>query len=450
MAVLHQPDEVTQDFIARSREVSVDKWDGPYGGDNAFLADGARGDYMIGPDGKRYLDWNNGILSVIFGYGDQGMEGLVRDQVRTGVIHTSSVYLNRPVVEFKELAAGALKGWGDYKILPASSGTIADSMALRVALANVPEGRPVRYIIPAMGYSGADFRANAMCGVPVWKGKTTPHIEGVQFIEPEFSDLAPFDPAKQVKAQDVSKWFKENVGDARDEKGPVPIALAEAGELGIGGFRTMTTEWMMAFVREIRKRNGIFICDCVQTFPGRTETGDGREGGNLWGFERWAREDRSLTPDIVTTAKGLGNGWPIGLTAVRKDLADNVDGKWFDTFAANPVAAAVAGEVLYRTQKGGETESNIQNRACNLRDGLAGIAGDFGGKVRKIVGQGLMSGLAVAPEKAEAVRAAAQEEGLLIALGSDGTLRLAPHFDTTEKSIEDGIRKLSTAIRKAA
>lgn len=436
---VHDPEGVTAEFYRRHRAVSVNQWDAPYGGETPLVIKMENDDYVWDPSGKSCIDWNGGILCTILNPRDPDILAAIKDQINTGVFHTSSVALNEASLRFKETASKALERWGDFVILPASSGTIADSMAIRIALFNIAQregtDRSVRYVIPLCGYSGADFRGNAMCGLDPWKGKSTPPIEGVVFIPPFFEDLAPFDEGKQVRPEAIEAWFNENVGDA------IPITLTEAGELGVGGFRRMTPEWMQQLTSATKKLGGIVICDCVQTFPGRT-------GKDYWGFEGWVETSEDV-PDIITTAKGLGNGWPIALVAVRRDLTQNIDGKWFDTFAANPVAARVA-QVVFEKTDTVEIRRNIALRADQLRHGLAGICLKYSDRVRRLVGAGLMSGLVVKPDKAEAVRAAAQKEGLWVALGADGTLRLAPHFDTTAENIDMGLESLETAIEKAA
>lgn len=436
---LHKIDDVTNDFLKRTREVSVNRWDAPYGGDQTFMAEKGEGDFLIGPDGEGYLDWNNGILCKIFGYRDPEMERLIMDQVRSGVIHTSSVYLNKATVEFKEAAAESLKKWGDFKILPTSSGTIADNMAIRFALARIAsqdKGTNTRYIIPLAGYSGADGFSNPRCGLADWKGNSTPKVEGIQFIAPSFEDSAPFKQEMCVAPNRVDAWFDTNCTKA----GATPITLAEAGTLGVGGFRRMTSEWMREITRATKQRGGVFACDCVQSFPGRTNE------EHLWGFERWVQKPEDV-PDIITTAKGLGDGLPIGLVAVKKEIADCVDGKWFDTFAANPLAARVATEVL-RRMGDPALRNNMKDRAKDLRDGLETIYQYHVDKVRAVVGSGLMSGLAIrTPEKIMAIRNEAQKRGLLLALGTDGTLRIAPHYDTTSENIKLGLNALEDTIK---
>lgn len=428
----------SSELYQRGQKVCVTKWDTTYGGANAFCAVKGKGDYFIGSDGKKYIDWNNGILCKVFGYGDKKMEKLMIDQIKSGVVHTSSVYLNEPVIEFKEAATNALKTFGDYVILPASSGNIADSMALRIALGNVRSKNPnakVYYIIPFCGYSGADFHANGRCGLLDWCGLTTPKFSDIKFINPEVSDIAPFDPNTMVKAADVEKWFVDHV----DSDQAVPVVLSECGQLGLGGFRQISSDWMRAVTAAAKKRGGYFICDCVQAFPLRT-------GAGLWGFERWVKsKDDAALPDLITTAKGLGDGMPIALVAMRREIAEKVDGKWFDTFAGNPIAAKVATEVLRRVQTP-EIINNVQARGEQLRQGLTAIQKKYRKIVRGVIGSGLMSGLAVVPDKLLSIRQAAQDRGLLFAMGTDGTIRLAPHLDVTEKVVRQALRILRQAI----
>lgn len=435
------------ELLGRHRRVSVNKWDAPSGGDKAVTIVEAERDMVRLSTGQECIDWNGGILcGILCGILDpkgQDIQRAIQDQIMTGVLHTSSVALNPAVLAFKEAAAESLKQWGDFVILPASSGTIADSMALRIALANLLEHQILKYVIPHMGYNGADFRGNAMCGQDIWKGKSTPKemTGSVHYIPPSFEDLPPFDASKQIPATNINDWFDAKVGKRDSEY--TPITLAEAGELGSGGFRRIPSEWMRELTYVTKQRGGIFICDCVQTFPGRTGE------GNYWGFERWI-EKKEDVPDIITTAKGLGNGMPIALIAVRRDLAEQVDGKWFDTYGGNPIADRVATVVMQKTQTP-EIRYNMEQRAAQLRESLIGMANHpFNSRIiRKVVGAGLMSGLAVDPAKAEIIRQIAQNKGLWIALGIDGTLRIAPHFDTTAKVMDDGIGILWEALNDA-
>lgn len=422
----------------RTQKVSVNKWETLYGNSEVVQVAKAEGDYLIDMQGKKYIDWNNGILCKVFGYGDKKMEQIVAEQMKTGVIHTSSVYLNEPAVKFKEEAVKMFQPFGDFVVLPASSGTIADSMALRVALANVRVKNPkakVLYIIPGFGYSGADFGANARCGLEDWRGLSTHFMEDVKFIPPEIMDVYPFDEKLAIKASQVEQWFVDNV----DSENAIPVVLSEAGELGLGGFRQITSDWMRAVTLASKKRNGIFICDCVQAFPLRT-------GNGLWGFERWVKSSSdSALPDIITTAKGLGDGAPIALVAMKRELAEKLDGKWFDTFAASPLAACVAIEVIRRVQDP-KVINNVQTNSKILAKGLSSICKEFPQIVRGVIGSGLMSGLAVQPKKLLSIRDAAQKGGLLFAMGTDGTIRIAPHLDSSAEIIEKGVKILRDAI----
>jgi 4-aminobutyrate aminotransferase len=216
---------------------------------------------------------------------------------------------------------------------------------------------------------------------------------------------------------------------------------------GVGGFVTPPKEYFPIVAEIVRNHGGIFISDEVQTAWGRT--------GNKWfGIEHWG-----VTPDIITSAKGLGNGMPIGLTVARPEVADSMRGITISTFGGNPVTNAAAKAVIDFVE-----EQNLSVNAANmgryLRDKLEGLREKHPiiGDVR---GMGLMQALELvedrgtkAPAKAATaqVMEAARRNGLLIGKGGlyGNVLRISPPLNIGKSDIDRFARALDASFAECA
>ena len=212
---------------------------------------------------------------------------------------------------------------------------------------------------------------------------------------------------------------------------------------GVGGFITPPKEYFQVAVGIVRKYGGLFICDEVQT-------GFGRTGGKWFGIEHWGVE-----PDIMTFAKGIANGMPVGATIATEEVANSLTGLSISTFGGNPISMAATDatlEVMEREDIPARSE-RLGNR---LRDKLEAMKEKypFIGDVR---GMGLMQALEFVEDrktkepsaaKAGAVMEAAKNEGLLLGKGGrwGNVIRIAPPMLISESDIDEGAAQLDRAL----
>jgi 4-aminobutyrate aminotransferase len=212
---------------------------------------------------------------------------------------------------------------------------------------------------------------------------------------------------------------------------------------GVGGFITPPKEYFQIVEKIVRNHGGIFISDEVQT-------GWGRTGVKWFGIEHWG-----VTPDIMTSAKGLGNGSPIGLTVARPEVADSVKGLTISTFGGNPVTCTQAKAVLDFIESE-NLSANCEQTGAHLRAGLEDLKSkhEIIGDVR---GMGLLQALELvqdrtskAPAATETALAmeAARENGLLIGKGGmyGNVLRVSPPMNVGRGDVDEFLRLLDKSL----
>jgi 4-aminobutyrate aminotransferase-like enzyme len=209
----------------------------------------------------------------------------------------------------------------------------------------------------------------------------------------------------------------------------------------VGGFITPPKEYFQEAVAIIRKYGGLFIADEVQT-------GWGRTGGKMFGIEHWGVE-----PDIMTFAKGLANGAPIGAVIATPEVADSWRGPSVSTFGGNPVSMVAAQATLELIIKK-DIPTHAEKVGARLRDGLLGLQEKYAciGEVR---GMGLMQAMEIvgenktpAPDVVLKIFEKTKELGLLIGKGGlyNNVIRLTPPMIITESDVDEAIRVFDKAF----
>ncbi|MGH9316890.1 MAG: aspartate aminotransferase family protein, partial [Thermoanaerobaculia bacterium] len=219
--------------------------------------------------------------------------------------------------------------------------------------------------------------------------------------------------------------------------------------LGVGGFITPPPEYFEIAVSIIKKYGGVFICDEVQT-------GFGRTGGTMWGIEHWG-----ITPDIMTMAKGIANGLPLGVTIATPEIAASLKSLTISTFGGNPVSCAAANATIAFIEEE-KLPQNAERMGKLLREGLEDIQRRFPKNVGDVRGMGLMQGVELVvdetagnrtPEKAltNKVFEESKKRGLLIGKGGlDGNcFRIAPALTVTEPDIREALEILRESFAAA-
>src|SRR4051812_22981504 len=279
------------------------------------------GSYVWDDQGRKYLDAFGGVLTVSIGHGNPKVTEAVIAQIRK-INHTSTLYASEPLSNLAEklaqIAPGNLK-----KSFITSSGTEANETA--IAAARTYTGR-IPLIVLRHSYSGRSATTLAMCGQSNWK-KVPNIVGGIHHAHAPYCYRCPFNlqyPECGIRcAEDIEELIQT------ETSGEIAAFFAET-VIGAGGFIVPPPGYFEKAAGIARKYGGLFISDEVQAAWGRT-------GDHMFGISHW-----KVTPDILTSAKGMGNGAPIGLTIATPEVAEKYPGVTFATFGGNPVSCAAA------------------------------------------------------------------------------------------------------------
>ncbi len=422
------------ELFERHRAV-IPSWVGVYYDEPIEIVSG-KGCRVTDRQGRSYLDFFAGILTNMLGYDVPEVRDAVERQIATGVVHTSTVYLIRNQVELAEKIA-RLSGIPGAKVFFTNSGTEANETALLAALA----ARHADQVLALRGsYHGRSFGAVAVTGNAAWKPSGhspfgTHYLHGTDRHADPYASLSDADYVKACVA-DLRDLLAGGVHPA-----DVGCLLAEPIQ-GVGGF-TMPPDGLLAAYKEVLDEHGILlISDEVQT-------GWGRTGEHFWGIGA-----HGVTPDAMTFAKGLGNGFAIGGVVARGELLDGIRGNGISTFGGNPVATAAGNAVLdYLLSHDLQRNAAVTGGLIigGLREAAAAL--DVVGEVR---GKGLMFAVDLvdpatrqpSPKLAARMLEATRERGLLIGKGGMGgnALRMAPPLTLSEAEAKEGLQILTDAL----
>jgi 4-aminobutyrate aminotransferase len=386
-------------------------------------------------EGNSYLDFFAGILTNMLGYDVAEVREAVERQLASGIYHTSTLYLIRSQVELAEKIAG-LSGIPDAKVFFTNSGSEANETALSAALA----ARKANQVLAMRNsYHGRTFGTVAITGNASWKASSndpfgTHYLHGTDRQLPAYRNLSD-DEFIEACVADLRELLTAGVHPA-----DVGALIAEPIQ-GVGGF-TMAPDGLFAAYKEVLDEHGIlFISDEVQT-------GWGRTGENFWGIQA-----HGITPDFMTFAKGLGNGFAIGGVVGRGDLIDGIRGNGISTFGGNPVATTVANATLDYVLAH-DLQENAAVNGTIIIDGLRAAAAHLN-SVADVRGKGLMFAVDLAdkagrPSPALAAQAmeATKRRGLLVGKGGlyGATLRMAPPLTLSEAEAREGLGLLVDAL----
>ena len=353
-------------------------------------------------DGNRYLDFLGGIAVNSLGHGHPALVGAVTQQLST-LGHVSNFFTSEPQVSLAERLLDLLDSSG--KVFFANSGTEANEAALKLTR------RTGRTHVVAMenGFHGRTMGALALTSKAAYREPFEPLPGGVQFV--------PFGDADALKAA------------VTDETAAVVVEPMQ-GEAGV----VEPPEGYLEAVRRVTSEHGTLMwVDEVQTGVGRT---------GAW-FAHTAQLPEGVLPDVVTVAKGLGGGIPIGACIALGDAGDLLQpGHHGTTFGGNPVATAAALAVIETIEKDGLL-GNATRVGEQLRTGLAHD------RVTEIRGSGLLAGIDLDAEIAPQVVQAAQDAGFILNATGPRTIRLAPPLVLTAAQAGELVDAWPTILEKA-
>jgi alanine-glyoxylate transaminase/(R)-3-amino-2-methylpropionate-pyruvate transaminase len=402
------------------------------------VLDSGKGTRVKDLDGKTYLDFFGGILTVSLGQAHAGVNRALHAQIdRLG--HTSTLYPNLPIVELAEklvsLAPGKIK-----KAFFTASGTEADETA--VALAQIATGRQ-EIIALRHGYSGRSMLAQSLTAHANYRAVPT-QIAAIKHAPAPYCYRCPFGleyPSCEVRcAKDIEELIQTTT------TGQIAGFLAEPIQ-GVGGFITAPDGYFKIAVDIIKKYGGLFICDEVQT-------GFGRTGTKMWGIEH----HDGVLPDILTMAKGMANGLPIGATLATAAIADSWRAGNISTFGGNPISATAANATL-DTIVNEKLPDHAARMGKVLREGLLALQAKYPRTIGDVRGKGLMQALELvkdetvkdrtpSPQATLRLFEATKQRGLLIGKGGlyGNTVRIAPPLNVGKADIEEALKILDDSF----
>jgi alanine-glyoxylate transaminase / (R)-3-amino-2-methylpropionate-pyruvate transaminase len=386
-------------------------------------------------DGRSYLDFFGGILTVSVGHANERVNAAVRAQVeRLG--HVSTLYPTLPLADLAEKLVLLSPGKLDRAFFCAS-GSEANETA--VALAQAHTGRQ-ELIALRHGYSGRTLLGQSMTGNAHYRQATT-QIAGVKHAHAPYCYRCPLGlryPSCDLKcAEDVEDLI------ATTTTGRIAGVVLEP-ILGVGGFITPPPGWIRTVVEIVRRHGGVFVCDEVQTGFGRT--------GAMWGVDA-----EGVMPDIVTMAKGIANGYPISAVVTTSEIAEAWGAGNISTFGGNPVSCAAANATIDVIVE----EKLADNAAAMgrvLREGLETLKAKYT-VVGDVRGRGLMQGVELvaderagdrtpSPETTMRVFEETKRRGLLVGRGGlyGNVLRVAPPLVVGGPDIAEALSILDESL----
>jgi len=394
----------------------------------------AKDQFVWDADGRQYLDFFGGILTVSVGHCNEQVNTAVHAQVDK-LQHVSTVFATEPQAALARKVADIAPGPG-WKSFFTCSGTEANEMAILAARCYTGSSD---IIALRHSYHGRSAMGMALTGNQGWRLGPATQV-GITFAHNAYCYRCPFGltyPSCEVRcAQDVKEVIRTTTS------GQIAGLIAEPIQ-GVGGFITPPKEYFGIVAKIVRDHGGIVISDEVQTGWGRT--------GNRW----WGMEQYGVTPDAVTSAKGLANGFPIGLTAARPEVANSVKKLTLSTFGGGPISTVAAKAVIDLIES-----ENLAANAATTGAYLRGHLEELQQKhavIGDVRGMGLMQAIELVEDRASKTPApartlrlmeAARQNGILIGRGGleGNVVRISPPLNISRSDVDDFIRGLDASL----
>ncbi len=393
--------------------------------------------YVWDDTGKRYLDGLGGIVTISVGHCHPHVISAGNRQSEI-YQHSTTIYLHPNVTEYAAKLASKMPG--KLKVCYfVNSGSEANDLALLMARAHTGN-----YDIIGLrnAYHGGNAAGMGLTAHSTWK-YNVPHSFGVHHAIAPYPYRGPYghdDP-------DAGRKYANDVKEVIEYTTPGKVAgfIAESIQ-GVGGFVEFPKGYLKNVYEHVRAAGGVCIADEVQT-------GFGRTGTHFWGFET-----QDVIPDIVTMAKGIGNGCPLAAVVTTPEVAQSLVGKvHFNTFGGNPVVSAMGKAVLEVIEKD-NLQANSLKIGNRILEGLNKLK-DKHAVIGEVRGKGLMLGIEMvkdrktkepAKEECAAVLETARELGLLIGKGGlyGQTIRFAPPMCINEADADFLIEVLDESFSR--
>lgn len=370
------------------------------------VLDHGEGVYLYDLEGKKYLDFGGGIAVCALGYSDDAFKQALKDQIDKG-IHFSNYFYSEPLMQ---AAKGLAKISGMDKVFLANSGTEANEGALKLARKYaIMKGNDNRHEIISMNkaFHGRSMGALSVTGTAKYREPFEPMLSGVTFAD--YNDLA-----------SVERAVTDNT-----------YAIIVEAVQGEGGIYPADKEFLQGIRKICSEHDILMICDEIQCGMGRS--------GKMFAYEHY-----DLKPDIVTMAKGIGNGVTVGAFATTEEIAKAlVPGDHGTTFGGNPLACTAVTATISEFEKK-QIPAHVTEVGAYLKEKLAEIVEEK--KVAKEVrGLGLMCGLELT-EPAGPYITKALEKGVIFMSAGANVIRFIPPLVIEKEQVDEMIAILKEVL----
>lgn len=423
------------ELLDRHRKV-MPSWLSLYYDDPLELVSG-KGCVVTDAEGRDYLDFFGGILTTMTGHAVPEVVEAIREQAGR-ILHTSTLYLIRPMVELAEKIS-SLSTIPDAKVYFVNSGTEATEAALLLCCG---ARRSNQVLALRNSYHGRSFTAMSVTGNRAWSASSLSPLQ-VSYLHNGDRKRGPFaglgdEELNAACAADLRQVIETTTA------GDVACLIAEPIQ-GVGGFVVPPDGFFGALKKVLDDYGILLVSDEVQT-------GWGRTGDHFWGFQA-----HGITPDLLTFAKGLGNGMAIAGVVGRPDLVDSVRASSISTFGGNPLATS-AGLANLDYLLSHDLQANAQTIGRFLLEGLR-RRGERADIVWDVRGKGLMLGVELvepgtstpSPKAAGLVLEETRARGVLIGKGGlyGNVLRISPPLSVSRQQAEEALAVIGDALEAA-
>jgi len=404
-----------------------------------LVTDHASMQYVWDVEGKKYLDFFGGIVTISVGHSNPRITSKVKAQIDK-IQHASTVFPNEAIVALAEKLAQITPGEISQSFI-SNSGTEANELAVQIA--RMFTGR---YEIVALrhGYSGRSEVGQSLTAHSTWRRSLPVPSPGFVHAMNPYCYRCPLGktyPSCEVAcAKDVEAVIQTSTS------GQIAAFFAEPIQ-GVGGFITPPKEYFKIVFKIIKNYGGLFIADEVQTAWGRT-------GKRWFGIEQW-----EVTPDIITSAKGLANGVPVGVTMTRPEIAGSFQGLQISTFGGNPVTSVAAKATIDLIEED-RLMDNADVVGRYYREGLESLKEKFE-PVGDVRGMGLLQAMEFVKDRVSKEPDAAmtnkfmeecRNRGLLVGKGGlhGNVVRTSPPLNISKADVDEAIKIMDQALTAIA
>lgn len=373
-----------------------------YARDEIDLVDGS-GSYVFDQNGEKYLDFMSGIAVSNLGHKNTKVMAAITQQAEK-IWHSSNLYTSN----LQEKVAEKLTMGKDYLAFFCNSGTEANEAAIKLARKATGRSKILSF---EQSFHGRTYGALSATGQPALQAGFFPIVEGFEYLP--YNQL---EPLKQQLNEQVAAVMLEVIQ-------------------GEGGIIPAEKEWLQAVAQLCKENGSLLIIDEIQTGMGRT--------GTFFAFE-----DYQIEPDIITIAKALANGIPVGAMLGKAALADAFGpGTHGTTFGGNNLAMNVADCVVSEINQP-EFLASVAEKGSYLMRELSKLL-DTSEKVLDVRGKGLMVGIKLdSPETLKQTVQELKKQNLLAIKAGKNVLRLLPPLTISQQELKDGIEIIQSVLNK--